>query len=336
MDGQLKTCLIGGLTKPLGAFVGIFMKTLYALFCTLSILLLLSCSEEPPAQEVQGADTLEPAPYLYKPPTTATAGIPTAKLKKEDLAEAFVSRLSTHAPAGIVVMQQEKLVLEEYYELDSTALLCTGSLFPAYTGALLGSLYKRNTHIPRALIPLQALYPNDLAASAVPFGSIDWPVDTALQQQQTAIFQQMIENKAGLSQGLAAEEYLFEPLQIDDYKWEEGSLCLHPHAVLQLGSLWVRRGRWANKQLLPDLLIQHVLAPAYAPSTGARTKAYGWNYYRLMAKGRKQPVLYWKGDGFYLFLLPEVEAVALLQGGEELMPDAWEWMQNYLIPSLTP
>lgn len=293
-----------------------------------------SCSEAPPEEQVVVADTLEPTPYLYKPPVTANAGLPTAKLKKEDLAEAFVSRLSTQRPSGIVVMQQEKLVLEEYFGLDSTAYICTGPLFPAYTGALLGSMYIRKHDIPNQPIPLQQLYPAPEQLQLTQTTRL--LQDTETTEAQKAFLEQLIQKNMQVSQGLAAEELLFEPLQIDDYQWQEGSLCLHPHALLQLASLWVRRGRWNNEQLLPDQLIQRVLAPAYGKPAALGSRVFGWQYYRLVAKGRKHPVIYYRGQGFALFLLPEIEAVALIQGQDALMPEAWNWMQQYLIPSLTP
>lgn len=310
------------------------MKIYFSLYCLLGLFLCQSCSDAPPETPVGVADTLVPAPYLYKPPVTAQAGLPTAKLKKEDLAEAFVSRLSTQRPAGIVVMQQEKLVLEEYFGIDSTAYICTGPLFPAYTGALLGSMYKNKQAIPNQPIPLQQVY-TDSENNNITQPSWPWQ-KTAITGAQTALLEQLIQQHMQVSQGLAAEELLFEPLQIDEYQWQQESLCLHPHALLQLASLWVRRGRWNNEQLLPDQLIQRVLAPAYGEPAALGSRAFGWQYYRLVARGRKHPVIYYSGQEFALFLLPEIEAVVLLQGQKTPMHDVWNWMQQYLIPSLTP
>lgn len=295
-----------------------------------------SCLAEPPAQEDLSAIRPEPEPYLYKPPTTTVNGLPSDSLKKEALAEAFVSRLSTKAPAGVVVLRQEKLVLEEYFGKDSTAFFCAGDLFPPYVGALLGSTAMSKSSVPYSAIPLENIYPtHDFASSITPSGTLQ---STKSEHTKEALLylDALIEKQTGTTPGMAAEEYLFEPLQVDDYKWTDEALWMHPHDALKLGSLWVRRGRWGNEQILPDLLVQRVLAPAYDASTPPAMEAFGWQYYRLVAKGRKQPVLYWKGQGAHLFLLPEVESVILLQGDDSLMPEAWDWIQQYLIPSLVP
>ena len=298
---------------------------------------LVSCSAEPPVQEVVIATEPEPVSYLYKTPVTSANGLAVARVKKEALAEAFVARLGTKAPSGVVVMQQEKIVLEEYFNKDSAAFVCTGPLFPAYTGALLGSMFAQRNDVPYQAVPLQEFYP---ATSQKHSGVLTGHWLPNSQNQEKVLVQKLdklIEQQMQTTQGMAAEELLFEPLQIDDYNWQEGSLCLHPHGLLQLGSLWLRRGKWADEQLLPDRLVQRVLEPAYSKDFEPGRTMYGWQYYRLVAKGRKHPVLYWKnGSGAHLFLLPEVEAVILMQGDDQLMPQAWEWMQQYLIPSLTP
>ena len=312
------------------------MKAAISLLWSIFLCFFLSaCTKEPSSQEALRVVTPDPEPYLYKPPTPPANGLAFAKLKNEALAEAFVSRLSTKAPAGVVVMQQEKLVLEEYFSLDSTRFVCVDALFPPYAGAMLASTATYESGMPNQAVPLQLIYPHEGLSSALsPTGS--WPVTNP--EQELNLIQQLdvlIQKQSGTSHGMAAEEFLFEPLQIDDYTWIKGKLCLHPHAILQLGSLWVRRGRWAEQQVLPDDVVNRVLQPAYDKKVFSQKTAFGWHYYRLMAKGRKQPVLYWKGHGAHLFLLPEIETVILLQGNEALMQDAWPWLQQYLIPSLT-
>ena len=313
------------------------MKLFNLLLWSLFVLILGACSTEPTAREEPKVAAPEPERYLYRPPVSPYNGLLSQKLKKEALAEAFVSRLSTKAPAGVVVLQHEKLVLEEYFGKDSTDFFCTGALFPAYVTSLLGSTYKSKYAIPYNAIPLENIYPQiEVVASSVA-PKVSWYQDRKEHEKEIVQYlNKLIENKSGTTPGMAAEEFLFEPLQIDEYKWIDGSLCIHPHDALKLSSLWVRRGRWGNEQLLPDLLVQKVLAPAYDAHTLNGKMAYGWQYYKIVAKGRKQPLLYWKGAGAHLFLLPELEAVVLLQGEEGLLPEAWTWMQEYLIPSLTP
>lgn len=298
--------------------------------------LLLSCSAEPPETAAKAPDAPEPEPYLYKPPLPAETGLPSARLKQEALAEAFVSRLSTKAPASVIVMQKEKLVLEEHFADSANSHICTGPLFPPFVGALLGRLYLHESAVPHPVIPLQEFFPeSSQATSLAPTGS--WHSHDYLQASEKRIaFDALVLQQAGTNAGLAAEEFVFEPLQIDDYQWQGESLCLHPYAVLQLAGLWVNNGRWGNRQLLPASLVQRVLAPAYSAAGTSGERAFGWQYHRLVARGRKQPVLYWQTAGAYLFLLPELEAAVLVQGDQEMLPELWMWLQEYLVPSLAP
>ncbi|AHM58937.1 beta-lactamase [Flammeovirgaceae bacterium 311] len=312
------------------------MKSVTLAACSLLIYLIVSCSSDQTEQLEPQLEEISPTPYLYRPPVTEENGLPVARLKKEELAEAFVTRLSTKAPAGLVVMQQEKLVLEEYFNKDFAAFVCTGPLFPPYVGVLLGSVYTDEYGVPFKPIPLEEIFPPEEAGSSLALISANSPGGAHLQEQLVDRFDTLMQEQTGTTQGMAAEEFLFEPLQIDDYSWNEGSLCMHPHDILKTGSIWVKRGRWGTEQLLPSGFVERVLAPAYSSSTHPGAKAFGWQYYRLVAKGRKQPVLYWQYQEVHLFLLPEIEAVVLLQGKPGLMPDAWNWMQQFLIPSLVP
>lgn len=312
------------------------MKSVILAACSLLICFFISCASDSSEQPEPQLEEIAPTPYLYRPPVTEENGLPIARLKKEDLAEAFVSRLSTKTPAGVVVMQQEKLVLEEYFSKDSTAFVCTGPLFPPYVGVLLGSVYADEYGVPYKPIPLEEIFPADETGTALAFNPANSLSGVHLQEQLVNKFDTLMQLQTGTTQGMAAEEFLFEPLQIDDYSWNDGSLCMHPHDVLKMGSIWVKRGRWGAEQLLPAGFVARVLAPAYSTSTHPGAKAFGWQHYRIVAKGRKQPVLYWHFQEVHLFLLPEIEAVVLLQGKPDLMPDAWNWMQQFLIPSLVP
>ncbi len=312
------------------------MKSVSLTAWSLLLYIIISCSADPLQPQEVLQEEIDPTPYLYKPPVTAENGLPVARLKKEALAETFITRLSTKAPAGVVVMQQEKLVLEEYFEKDSTANVCTGPMFPPYVGILLGSAYADEWGVPYKPVPLEEMYPADEAGSSLVFIPATSIHNMERHEQLFEQFDLLMQAQTGTTQGMAAEELLFEPLQIDDYSWNESILCMHPHDILKMGSVWVRRGRWNDQQILPAGYVERVLAPAYSSSTRTGEKKWGWQYFRLVAKGRKQPVLYWQHQGNHLFLLPEAEAVVLLQGDTNLMPEAWDWVQQFLIPSLAP
>ncbi|EMR01150.1 hypothetical protein ADICEAN_03734 [Cesiribacter andamanensis AMV16] len=298
--------------------------------------MLPACTAEPPVQEAPSEQILvaEQEPYFYQPPADSSSPFGTARLKYEDQAEAFMNRFRAISQGSILIMQQEKMVLQERSKADTARFLCVDPLFPAYVSSLLARLYQRHAEIPHAPVPLDEFFPTGRTGT---FLARREPSYTTAPELASETYQRLIgrvEKKSADTYGMAAEELLFEPLEIDAYQLKEGQLCVPPQALLQLSSLWLRKGRWNGEQFLSEAVVKRVMAPAYATEWGK--EVYGWQYYRLRAKGRKQPVLFWEGESLYLFLLPELEAAILIRADEPIQGELWELLQQYMIPALFP
>jgi hypothetical protein len=318
-----------------------FDKTLHGslwVFSFSGLLLAASCTAEPEGQQATppiGRLVAEAEPsYLYHPPTVRDPMFASARLKGEDLAEAFVNRFRAISRGSVLVMQREKMVLEVFGPADTSKFLCVDPLFPAYVGTLLGRLYPQATAVPYALPLLDDYYP---AARKTPLLVHYGQTYSSISAEGKDRYQKLIarvEAHSATSYGMAAEDLVFEPLEIDEYQLQEAQLCAPPHALMQLSSLWIRKGRWRNQQFLNENVVHTVVAPAYGQAH--EKQANGWHYFRLRAKGRKQPLLFWESQSTYLFLLPELEAVILIRAEEPIQAELWDMLQQYLIPALFP
>lgn len=334
----------GGLTwlGSLKRVVRRFDKTLHGslwVFFFIASVLNVSCTSDPEAveQETPQAEKAfaeaEPS-YLYQPPPERDPMFATARLKGEDLAEAFVSRFKAISSGSVLVMQQEKMVLEVLGTADTSRFLCVDPLFPGYVGTLLGRLYQHNTGLPSAISPLYEFYPAGPAAAILAGRGYSYGTSSPQGSEQYRKLMASVEARTGTTYGMAAEDLVFEPLEIDEYQLKAGELCVPPHALLQLSSIWMRKGRWGNQQFLSENFVKTIVGPAYTSEHGSQ--ANGWQYFRLRAKGRKQPVLFWKNTNTYLFLLPELESVILIRAEEPIQAELWDMLQQYLIPALFP
>lgn len=75
----------------------------------------------------------------------------------------------------------------------------------------------------------------------------------------------LLKRRTGMHADLYAEKHLFEPLGIDDYRWSKnaeghphtgGGLYVTPRAMAKLGLLYLRGGRWADRQVIPEAWVR--------------------------------------------------------------------------------
>ncbi len=97
----------------------------------------------------------------------------------------------------------------------------------------------------------------------------------------------MLAEASGMSVARFAERYLFEPLEIADYEWEQDPQGIHtggfglrmkPEDMLKFGQLYEQEGLWKQARLIsPDLLLRSV-APAIEAESPRRGR-YGWHWW---------------------------------------------------------
>lgn len=167
--------------------------------------------------------------------------------------------------------------------------------------------------------------------------SQDW-VAFALEQPMATPPGEVMEYNSGSSQILShllvqaiggslvsfAETYLFGPLGINDYHWEQDpqgihtggfGLSLRPADLLNFGRLYLQQGQWENRQLISSELAVHSVQPAIrvtAPWSGS----YAWHWWCDSFEGDGKPsfdYFYARGyGGQFIYVIPSLETVVVL------------------------
>ncbi|WP_054941216.1 serine hydrolase domain-containing protein [Paenibacillus ihuae] len=196
--------------------------------------------------------------------------------------------------------------------------------------------------------------------------SENW-TDYVLQQKLSHNPGEHMEYNSGVSQLLSAilvqgtgmptarfaELYLFGPLGIEQYEWEQDpqgihtggfGLRLRPSDLLTFGQLYLQQGNWADQQLIPSDLITRSTQTAMQ-GEAPRRGGYGWHWwtdsYAMAANVTHGSVLhYYYARGYggqFVYVLPALETVVVLtqdhQGKQKKPPvDVFrEWIAPLLV-----
>ncbi|TWX37238.1 beta-lactamase family protein [Frigoribacterium sp. ACAM 257] len=144
--------------------------------------------------------------------------------------------------------------------------------------------------------------------------------------------------------GLSLTEYLrprlFEPLGIGEASWQRddsgreiGFSGLHAQteAVALLGQLWLRRGMWQGRQLLPASYVDEATRVQVAnPDEPNADWSQGYGFQFWMARHG------WRGDGAYgqfCVVLPEHDVVLALTGQTVDMQAVLDLAWQHLLPA---
>ena len=114
-----------------------------------------------------------------------------------------------------------------------------------------------------------------------------------------------------------AKEHLFRPLGIRDFYWKrtptghpdtEGGLYLSAEDLAKIGYLYLRRGMWDGKRILPDGFVERATSRLAKPNP---TTDYGYQWW-LTSRGDDD---IWTGRGFggqFLIVIPSRDIVAVV------------------------
>lgn len=151
--------------------------------------------------------------------------------------------------------------------------------------------------------------------------------------------------------GLAgfADENLFQPLGIENYRWPEtptgvantaGGIRLTPRGFATFGQLYKNGGRWEGEQVLPEKWVRESLTPrvSVGPNREDRYGYLWWHKFYEVA-GARHGVAYASGNGgnkiFVFDDLPLVVVVTASAYGQRYMhPQVDEIMTGYVLPAV--
>ncbi|HLX62300.1 MAG TPA: serine hydrolase [Planctomycetota bacterium] len=148
--------------------------------------------------------------------------------------------------------------------------------------------------------------------------------------------------------GMTALDYLkprlFEPLGIEPARWETSpqgicaggwGLFLRTEEIAKFGQLYLQKGKWNGKQLVPEAWITE--ATTRQVSNGSNPKSdwdqgYGYQFWRCRHNA-------FRGDGAfgqYCVVMPDQDAVLVITSGVKDMQSVLNLVWDKLLPAMKP
>jgi CubicO group peptidase (beta-lactamase class C family) len=137
---------------------------------------------------------------------------------------------------------------------------------------------------------------------------------------------------------------LFEPLGIDNPNWvmsPQGvsagayGLSLRTEDIARFGQLYLQKGKWLGKQLVPAEWIAEATARQTANGSSPNSdwdQGYGYQFWRSRHNT-------YRGDGAfgqYCMIIPEFDAVVVITSGVRDMQSVMNLVWNKLLPAMKP
>ncbi|HJZ79618.1 MAG TPA: serine hydrolase [Pyrinomonadaceae bacterium] len=137
---------------------------------------------------------------------------------------------------------------------------------------------------------------------------------------------------------------LFEPLGIENPTWVASpqgitagayGLSLRTEDIARFGQLYLQKGKWRGKQLIPAQWIEEATARQTANGSSPNSdwdQGYGYQFWRSRHNT-------YRGDGAfgqYCMVLPECDAVVAITSGVRDMQAVMNLVWNKLLPAMKP
>lgn len=147
-----------------------------------------------------------------------------------------------------------------------------------------------------------------------------------------------------------ARRYLFEPLGIDQARWQftpqgraytGGLLMLRPRDFARIGQLIINRGRWGAQQIVSAEWIDALIC-RQADTWGPEVPAAAWGYLcwqkNFVINGQSHTAFFAAGNGDQLLIgFPDLQLLAVFTGGNYNAPLAkqpLEMLERYILPAV--
>ncbi|MEM8556885.1 MAG: serine hydrolase [Bacteroidota bacterium] len=133
-----------------------------------------------------------------------------------------------------------------------------------------------------------------------------------------------VEEAAGQSLAAFAEDRLFGPLGIEQYRWlatptgrtvAQGNLSLRARGMAKFGQLYLDGGRWQGQQVLPEAWVRASVEPLYpVPWENYDSYGYAWYTHTLTVEGRAFRYTIASGNGGNkIYVFPDERMVVAIQ-----------------------
>ncbi|MCP4654441.1 MAG: serine hydrolase [bacterium] len=160
----------------------------------------------------------------------------------------------------------------------------------------------------------------------------------------------MLKNRTGMHADAFAERHLFEPLGISRKRWIRnreghphtgGGLDLLPRDMARFGLLYLRGGRWGDRQVVPADWVARSIRRQVKWGRDDGVVGYGYLWWILAPDPEgtgKQDVYAAMGfRGQYIFVVPEHDMVVVVTGGTRNRQDQSrpiEFFYSHILPAV--
>jgi CubicO group peptidase (beta-lactamase class C family) len=158
----------------------------------------------------------------------------------------------------------------------------------------------------------------------------------------------LLTRATGMNTRKFAEKYLFAPLGITDFDWKPapdgvaagGNLIfLRPQDMLTFGLLYLHRGEWNGRQLIPSHWVAESTKNRIKPPWDREDETLGYGYLWWNAAGKNKPP-YFSADGYggqIIAVMPEKNLVTVITAHltePDLMGIPYSLLGRFIIPAL--
>ncbi len=157
---------------------------------------------------------------------------------------------------------------------------------------------------------------------------------------------QIIERSSGMTLLEFAQKYLFNPLEITDYKWIKyfdgrtnagGNLYLRPRDMAKIGYLFLKNGKYKGQQIISSEWIKLSTKPH--SNLINRPYCYHWWTNKINYKGKDIKNYSAIGSGGqFIFIFPEMDMVIVSTAGNygnwKATNQQIEIIYKYILPAV--
>ena len=131
----------------------------------------------------------------------------------------------------------------------------------------------------------------------------------------------IVKNTSGMYADEFAEQYLFGPLGITDYRWHrssdgtintQGGLSLRPRDMAKIGLLFLDGGKWKGRQIVSQHWVSESVKARLPAWYGLNYGYQWWSGKALVNDKEIESFFAWGRGGQYIFVIPDCELVAVI------------------------
>lgn len=162
----------------------------------------------------------------------------------------------------------------------------------------------------------------------------------------------ILEKAGGLTVPAFAQKVLFDPLQIHSAHWVKAhsggttvvpmsfGLSMAPRDLAKIGLLVLDKGKWDGKRIVPEDWIKESTSVKVPRDQTNHKYDYGYLWWETefrVGSRNVKTVMGWGVGGNYLFIVPDLDLVCVVTGGNYNDSQAGkcslELFQNYILPA---